>query len=337
MTTRFQVRRTIRFSAATASLALGALFGATSGAASAPSAAAAYPSQPIHIIVPFGAGGLTDILARLIAEQLTVNEGWQVVVENKTGAGGNIGAAEVARSRPDGHTLLMGSIGTNATNPFLYSKMPYDPTKDFAPITLAATGTLLLVMNSSLPIQTTQQLLDHARQHPGSLQYASGGMGASQHLAGELLKSMAKVDIQHVPYKGLAPAIPDVLGGRVAMTFDMATALPYVQQGKLRAIAVANPERSSTLPEVPTIGETVPGYAASAWYGLFAPAGTPAPVIQQLNTAVTAILRSSAIKEKLLALGAEPAASTPEELDQFVKAESKKWGAVLKEINIQLD
>ncbi|MCK9510301.1 MAG: tripartite tricarboxylate transporter substrate binding protein [Pigmentiphaga sp.] len=337
MTTRFQTRRTIRFSAATACLALGALFGATPGAASASSPAAAYPSQPIHIIVPFGAGGLTDILARLIAEQLTVNEGWQVVVENKTGAGGNIGAAEVARSRPDGHTLLMGSIGTNATNPFLYSKMPYDPTQDFAPITLAATGTLLLVMNSSLPIQTTQQLLDHARRHPGSLQYASGGMGASQHLAGELLKSMAKVDIQHVPYKGLAPAIPDVLGGRVAMTFDMATALPYVQQGKLRAIAVANPERSSALPEVPTIGETVPGYAASAWYGLFAPAGTPAPVIQRLNTAVTTILRSPEIKEKLVALGAEPAASTPEELDSFVKAESKKWGAVLKEIDIQLD
>ncbi|MGE4336525.1 MAG: Bug family tripartite tricarboxylate transporter substrate binding protein [Pigmentiphaga sp.] len=337
MTTRMPTSRTIRFSAATACLALGTLLGSPPAAASTAPAAAKYPSQPIHLIVPFGAGGLTDILARLIAEQLTVNEGWQVVVENKTGAGGNIGAAEVARSRPDGHTLLMGSIGTNATNPFLYSKMPYDPTKDFAPITLAATGTLLLVMNASLPIQTTQQLLDHARQHPGSLQYASGGMGASQHLAGELLKSMAKVDIQHVPYKGLAPAIPDVLGGRVAMTFDMATALPYVQQGKLRAIAVANPERSSALPDVPTIGETVPGYAASAWYGLFAPAGTPAPVIQQLNTAVTKILRSPEIKEKLVALGAEPAASTPEELNQFVKAESDKWGAVLKAINIQLD
>ncbi len=300
-------------------------------------AADSYPAQPIRIVVPFGAGGLTDILARLIAEQLHVNEGWHVVVENKTGAGGNIGAAEVARSRPDGYTLLMGSIGTNATNAFLYRNMPYDPTSDFTPITMAASGTLLLVLDPSLPITTTAELLEYARQHPGKLQYASGGMGASQHLAGELLKSMAKVDIQHIPYKGLAPAIPDVLAGRVAMTFDMATALPYVKQGKLRAVAVANPERSSALPDVPTIGETVPGYAASAWYGLFAPAGTPAPVVDKLNTAVTKILNSDAIKEKLLALGAEPSATTPQEAEAFIRAETEKWGTVLREINIQLD
>ncbi len=306
-------------------------------APAATSAAEPYPTQPIRIIVPFGAGGLTDILARLIAEQLSVNEGWQVVVENKTGAGGNIGAAEVARSKPDGHTLLMGSIGTNATNPFMYRNMPYDAAKDFTPITMAASGTLLLVMAPDLPITNMTELVEYARKNPGKLHYASGGMGASQHLAGELLKSMAKIDIEHVPYKGLAPAIPDVISGRVAMTFDMATALPYVKQGKLRAIAVANPQRSSALPDVPTIGETIPGYAASAWYGLFAPAGTPAPVVQQLNTAVTKILNSPAVKEKLLAMGAEASPSTPEEAREFVQAETEKWGKVLKEINIQLD
>ena len=299
--------------------------------------AQAYPAQPIRLIVPFGAGGLTDILARLIAEQLGVRKGWQVVVENKAGAGGNIGAAEVARAKPDGYTLLMGSIGTNATNPFLYKAMPYDAAKDFAPITLAATGTLLLVTNPDLPIKTTEELLAYARQNPGKLMYASGGMGASQHLAGELLKSMAGLDIEHVPYKGLAPAIPDVLAGRVSMTFDMATALPYVKQGKLRAIAVANPERSSALPDVPTIGEAVPGYAASAWYGLFAPAGTPRAVIDVLNKEVTQILREPAMHERLVALGAEPAASTPEELGAFVKAESEKWGKVLSGLNINLD
>lgn len=297
----------------------------------------AYPNHPIRIIVPFGAGGLTDILARLIADKLNSGPGWQVVVENKAGAGGNIGAAEVARSQPDGYTLLMGSIGTNATNPFLYKKMPYDPLKDFAPITLAASGTLLLVLNPDLPIRNTRELVQYAKSHPGQLQYGSGGMGASQHLAGELLKSMAGIDIQHVPYKGLAPAIPDLLAGRISMTFDMATALPYVQEGKLRAIAVANPERSSALPDVPTIGETVPDYAASAWYGLFAPAGTPDTVIDTLNREVTKILRTPEMRDKLVSLGAEPAASTPEELRQFVQSESEKWGKVLTQMGIQLD
>ncbi|GAA4341276.1 tripartite tricarboxylate transporter substrate binding protein [Pigmentiphaga soli] len=301
------------------------------------SAQPAYPSGPIRMVVPFGAGGLTDILARLIADKLAANEGWQIVVENKTGAGGNIGAADVARSRPDGQTLLMGSIGTNATNPFLYKTMPYDPRKDFAPITMAASGTLLLVCDPNLPFRDTAGLIAYAKAHPGALSYASGGMGASQHLAGELLKSTAGIDIRHVPYKGLAPAIPDLLGGRVSMTFDMATALPYVKQGRLRAIAVANPQRSSALPDVPTIGETVPGYAASAWYGLFAPAGTPQPVIARLNAAITRILRTPDLRERLIALGAEPAASTPEEFGRFVQAESDKWSKVLKAIDIQLD
>lgn len=300
--------------------------------------AAGYPDRPIRVVVPFGAGGLTDIVARLVAEQLSKDPAWNVIVENKTGAGGNIAATEVARSKPDGYTLLMGSIGTNASNPFIYRKMAYDPKKDFAPITLAATGTLLLVVNAKLPIHSTKELIDYAKQHPGELSYGSGGMGASQHLAGELLKSMAGIDIQHVPYKGLAPAIPDLLAGRISLTFDMATALPYVKEGKLRAIAVANPTRAQALPDVPTIGESgVPGYAASAWYGFFAPAGTPPDIIQLLNEKITHILQQDSIRQRLQAMGAEPAVSTPEEFAAYVAAESDKWGKVLKSLNLQLD
>jgi len=303
-----------------------------------PALAADYPDRPIRVVVPFGAGGLTDIVARLVAEQLSKDPAWNVIVENKTGAGGNIAAAEVARSKPDGYTLLMGSIGTNASNPYIYRTMAYDPKKDFAPVTLAATGTLLLVVNPTLPIHSTRELIDYAKQHPGELSYGSGGMGASQHLAGELLKSMAGVDIQHVPYKGLAPAIPDLLAGRISLTFDMATALPYVKEGKLRAIAVANPRRAQALPDVPTIGESgVPGYAASAWYGFFAPAGTPPGILRLLNRKITHILRQDDIRQRLMAMGAEPAVSTPEELAAYVAAESDKWGKVLKRLNLNVD
>src|SRR5690606_14973525 len=302
-----------------------------------PALAADYPDRPIRVVVPFGAGGLTDIVARLVAEQLSKDPAWNVIVENKTGAGGNIAAAEVARSKPDGYTLLMGSIGTNASNPYIYRTMAYDPKKDFAPVTLAATGTLLLVVNPTLPIHSTRELIEYAKQHPGELSYGSGGMGASQHLAGELLKSMAGVDIQHVPYKGLAPAIPDLLAGRISLTFDMATALPYVKEGKLRAIAVANPRRAQALPDVPTIGESgVPGYAASAWYGFFSPAGTPPGIIRLLNSKITHILRQDDIRQRLMAMGAEPAVSTPEELAAYVAAESDKWGKVLKRLNLNV-
>lgn len=307
-------------------------------AVSYPVQAADYPSHPIRIVVPFGAGGLTDIVARLVAERLSKDESWNVIVENKTGAGGNIGAAEVARSKPDGYTLLMGSIGTNASNPFIYRKMTFDPKKDFSPVTLAATGTLLLVVNPELPIHSIKELIDYAKQHPGKLSYGSGGMGASQHLAGELLKSMAGIDIQHIPYKGLAPAIPDLLAGRIALTFDMATALPYVKEGKLRAIAVANPKRSEALPDVPTIAEAgVSGYAASAWYAFFAPAGTPKEIIQLLNDKISGILKQDDIRHRLIAMGAEPAVSTPDELAEYVTNESEKWGKVLKGLNLQLD
>ncbi|HEY9280925.1 MAG TPA: tripartite tricarboxylate transporter substrate binding protein [Eoetvoesiella sp.] len=296
----------------------------------------AYPSGPIRLIVPFGAGGLTDILARVIAEHLNKGLGWNMVVENKVGAGGSIGAEYVARSQPNGLTLLMGSIGTNATNPYFYNDLRYDPKKDFAPVALAASGTLLLVANPSLPIHNMKELIAYAKNNPGKLSYASGGVGTSQHLAGELLKSMAKIDVQHVPYKGISPSMTDLLGGRVSMTFDMATVLPYVKEGKMRPIAVANPQRSSALPEVPTIAEAgVPGYAASAWYGVFAPRGTPDAVVQKLNAEINKVISIPAVREQLLGMGAETSPMSAAQFAKFVNDESVKWGGVLKGISVK--
>lgn len=293
-------------------------------------AAASYPAGPIRLVVPFQAGGLTDILARAIGNGLSAGHGWNVIVENKPGAGGNIGADFVARSRPDGQTLLMGSIGTNATNPFFYKNMPYDPRTAFAPVAMGATGTLLLVINPELPVQDLRGLVAYAKEHPGKLSYASGGVGTSQYLAGELLKSMAGLQIQHVPYKGISPAMADLLGGRVSMTFDMATVLPYVKQGRLRPIAVANPRRSAALPNIPTIAEAgVPGYAASAWYGVFAPKGTPPQIVNQLNKAINDVVAQPKVRAELLALGAEPSPMSAEEFSKFVAGESAKWAKVL--------
>ncbi|MDX3904273.1 MAG: tripartite tricarboxylate transporter substrate binding protein [Pigmentiphaga sp.] len=300
--------------------------------------AASYPAGPIRLIVPFQAGGLTDILARLIAERLGDEQGWTIVVENRPGAGGNIGAEAVARSAPDGLTLLMGSIGTNATNPFVYRNTRFDPQKEFAPVAMAGAGTLLLVVNPQLPIRDMKELLAYAKAHPGQLSYATGGQGASQHLAGELLQSMARIRLQHVPYKGIAPAMPDLFSGRVDMTFDMATVLPYVKQQKLRPIAVANAKRSVALPDVPTIAEAgVPGYAASAWYGVFAPARTPPEIIQRLNQAINQVVATPPVQERMVALGAEANPMSVAEFTAFVHAESAKWEKVLRKLNLQLD
>jgi len=318
-------------------LITGALLAAFALAAPAQNAGD-YPTAPVRIIVPFQAGGLTDILARAIAQHAGQHLGQQFVVENKAGASGNIGADFVAKSKPDGHTLLMGSIGTNAVNAHLFSRMPYDTLKDFAPVSLVASGTLMLVAHPSVPAADMKSLLAYARANPGKLTYASGGPGASQHLAGELLKTMAKVDIVHVPYKGVVQGVTDVVAGQVDLTFDLATVEPHIRAGKLRPIAVANAQRSAAFPEVPTIAEAgVPGYEASAWYGLFAPAGTPPAVIAKLNAEVVRALKDPALRQRLATLGAEPAGSSPEELARFVRAEYDKWGQVVREAGIRLD
>lgn len=297
-----------------------------------------YPAGPVRIIVPFQAGGLTDILARSIAQHATQRLGQQFVVENKAGASGNIGAEFVAKSKPDGYTILMGSIGTNAVNVHLFQRMPYDTLKDFSPIGLVASGTLMLVANPSVPVTDMKTLLDYARANPGKLSYASGGAGASQHLAGELLKNMAKVNILHVPYKGVAQGVTDVVAGQVDMTFDLATVAPHIRAGKLRPIAVANGKRSSAFPDVPTIAEAgVPGYEASAWYGLFAPAGTPSAVIAKLNAEMVDALNDPELRKRLQTLGAEPAGSTPEELAKMVRSEYEKWGRVVREAGIRIE
>ncbi len=297
-----------------------------------------YPNAPVRIVVPFQAGGLTDILARAIAQHAAQRLGQPFMVENKPGASGNIGADAVAKSKPDGHTLLMGSIGTNAVNAHLFSRMPYDTLKDFAPISLVASGTLMLVTHPSVPVTDMRSLLAYARTHPGKLTYASGGAGASQHLAGELLKTMAKIDIVHVPYKGVVQGVTDVVAGQVDMTFDLATVEPHIRAGKLRPIAVANAKRSTAFPEVPTIAEAgVPGYEVSAWYGLFAPVGTPPAIVKRLQGEVVSALKDPALLERLAKLGAEPAGSTPEDLQRFVRSEYDKWGQVVRQAGIRLD
>jgi tripartite-type tricarboxylate transporter receptor subunit TctC len=319
-------------------LAAHALLAPAQAQPTAPAPKGSYPAGPVRIVVPFQAGGLTDILARAVAQHAAARLGTPFIVDNKPGAGGNVGADVVAKARPDGQTLLMGSIGTNAVNAHLYSRMPYDTLRDFAPIGIVASGTLMLVVNPAVPARTMKELLQYAKTHPGELTYASGGAGASQHLAGELLKTMTGIDLVHIPYKGVVQGVTDVIAGQVSMTFDLATTAPHIKTGKLRPIAVANRERSSAFPDVPTIGESgVPGYEASAWYGLFAPAGTPREVIQTLNAEMVRALQDPELRRRLSALGAEPIGSTPEEAAQFVRAEHAKWAKVVKAAGIRLD
>jgi tripartite-type tricarboxylate transporter receptor subunit TctC len=296
------------------------------------------PPGPMRFVVPFGAGGLTDILARTLAAPMSEALGVTIVVENRGGASGNLGAEVIAQAPPTGQHLLMGAIGPNAVNQFLFSKMPYDTMKAFAPITLAGYGTLLLVVNPSVPAKDLKELLAYAKANPGKLTYASGGSGGSQHLAGELLKNMTGVDIVHVPYKGITQGVTDLVGGQISMTFDLATVLPHMKAGKLRPIAVANRVRASALPGIPTIAEAgVPGYEASAWYGLFAPAGTPPAVVARLNAEAVKALNRADVREKLSVLGAEPGGNSPAEFSAFIASEAAKWSKVVREAKIKLD
>lgn len=298
-----------------------------------------YPSRAVRIVVPFAPGGSTDILARTVAQRLTEVFGQQVIVDNRPGAGGNIGADIVAKSPPDGYNLVMGSIGTHATNAFLYSKMPYDTVKDFAPITQTAIVTLVLVVHPSLPAQSVKELIALARSRSGEINYASGGNGASQHLAGELFKFMTGINMQHLPYKGSAPAMPDLLSGQVPVMFaDMPLVVQHIQSRKLRSLAVAGKERNKALPAIPTVAEAaVPGYYAFAWYGLFAPANTPVEVTNRLNTEVVKILKVPEIQQRLLAQGAEPVGGSSKEFRDFQLAEMSRWEKVIKAVNIRLD
>lgn len=298
-----------------------------------------YPSKPIKMIVPFPAGGTTDILARIVGQELTKAWGQQVIIENRPGAGGNIGADVVAKSAPDGYTLLMGTVGTHGINVSLYKKMPYDAVKDFAPVTLVAAVPNLLVVHPSVPAKSVKELIDYAKKNPGKLSFASSGNGTSIHLSGELFKSMTGVEMTHVPYKGSAPAITDLLGGQVDLMFDnMPSILPHVKNGKLRALAVTTATRSPAIPEIPTIAESgLPGYEASSWFGILAPAGTPQPIVTKLNKEIVRILHAPEIKERLSGQGAEPVGDTPEEFSAHIKSEIVKWAKVVKASGAHVD
>jgi len=298
-----------------------------------------YPSKSIRFVVPFPPGGIADVMARVFGQKFTDAWGQPVLVENRAGAGGNIGADIVAKSPPDGYTLVMGSIGTHAVNVSLFSKMPYDPIKDFAPVALAIEADGLLVLHPSIPVKTLKDLIALSRARPGQLVYASAGNGTAGHLAGELFKSMAKVDIVHIPYKGNVPAITDLVGGQTSMLFaTLPTVLPLAKAGKLRALAVTGVQRNPATPEVPTMAESgLPGFEVTNWIGVFAPAGTPADIIAKLNTEIMRIMRLPDVQSRLANEGAKFRPTTPNEFAAFVKAEIAKWGKVIRESGARVD
>ncbi len=301
--------------------------------------APAYPTKAIRLVVPFPPGGATDILARNVAQKLSETWGQSVVVDNRPGAGGNIGSELVAKAAPDGYTLEMGTVGTHAINASLYSKMPYDHVKDFAPIILVAGVPNVLVVNPSLPVNSVQELIAYAKANPGKLNFASSGPGTSIHLSGELFKVMAGVQMTHVPYKGSAPALQDLLGGQVQLMFDnLPPSLPQIKGGKLRALAVTSLTRAPALPDVPTIAESgLPGFEASSWFGILAPAGTPPAIIAKVNAEVAKWLASPEGKDKLVAIGANAGGGSPEDFARHIQAETAKWAKVVKESGAKVD
>jgi tripartite-type tricarboxylate transporter receptor subunit TctC len=301
--------------------------------------AQAWPSKPIKYIVPFAPGGTTDILARTIGEKLSVALGQPVVIENKPGAGGGVGADFTAKAGPDGYTIMGGTISTHAINASLYANLPYDPVKDFAAVTLIARVPNLLVINPEIPAKNVAELIALMKANPGKFTFASSGNGTSQHLSGELFKSMAGVEMQHIPYKGSPPALQDVVGGQVSMTFDnITTAWPLAKAGKLRALAVTTAKRSSVAPEVPTLAESgLPGFEIGSWQGVFAPAGTPPEIVKRLNAEIVKILNLPDVREKLVALGAEPVGDTPEQFSAYVKTEVVKWSDIVRKSGAKVD
>ena len=327
--------------------ALGAL-GALGLSATLPLSAlaqGAWPAgKPVRIVVPFAPGGTTDILARVIAPELSKVFGQSFVVDNRAGAGGNIGAEIVAKSPGDGYTLLMGTVGTHGINKALYARLPYDPQKDFVPVTLVAGVPNVMVMNTqrakALGINTVADFVRYARANPGKLNMASSGNGTSIHLAGELFKSRNRIFMTHIPYRGSGPAMTDMLAGAVDVMFDnLPSAMPHIQAGNLKAFAVTSAVRSAALPDVPTVAEAgnLPGFEASSWFGLLAPAGTPVDIVNRIQQETAKALSSPAVKERLLAQGAIPGGNTPAEFASLIDAEITKWAAVVKVSGARVD
>jgi len=307
--------------------------------APAPAGAQPFPARPAKLVVPFPPGGPLDVVGRGIAQKLSEMWSQGVVVENKPGAGGNIGADFVAKATPDGYTVVMGALSTHAVNPNLYAQMPYDAKKDFAPITLVAITPNVLVVNPALPVHSVKELIAYAKAHPGKLSFGSGSTGSAGHLAGELLKVDAGLDMVHIPYKGAAPATQALLAGDTQLMFDnLANAMVQVKAGKLRALAVTTSQRSKLAPDLPTMAEAgVPGFDISTWFGLMAPAGTPPEVIARWNADVTRILNTPEMRERLIAQGAEAAPDTPAEFTRFIADELTRYARIVKASGAKVD
>jgi tripartite-type tricarboxylate transporter receptor subunit TctC len=297
----------------------------------------AYPTRPIRLVVPSSAGaGVTDIMARLIGHRLSESLGQQIVVDNRPGASGILGSDVVAKAAPDGYTLLIANVSF-IVNPYLYSKMPYDPLTDFLPVTMVNSAPLQLVVHPSVPANSVAELVAYAKSRPGQLNYGSGGLGSTPYLAAELFKSISGIDVVHVPYKGGAPALTELVGGQLTfMIENVPGTMPFVKSGKLRALAITSPQRSPLAPELPTMIEAgVPGYEMSGWNGIFAVKGTPPEIVAKLNAELVKILRAPDMKEQMAALGAEPVGDTPEELRAFLKADMARWGKIIQEKGIR--
>jgi tripartite-type tricarboxylate transporter receptor subunit TctC len=298
-----------------------------------------YPAKSIRFIVPYTAGGASDAVTRVLGDAMRQNLSVPVVVENRGGAGGSIGTEAAARSAPDGYTLMMATIGTHGMNPSLFSKLPYDPVADFEPVCLAASTMSVLVVHPSVPVNSVQELIAHARANPGTLHYGSSGNGTSHHLAGAMFNSYVRINTTHVPYKGTAEMFTDLLGGRIQMTFDpIVSILPHIKSGKVKALAVTSPDRSKSLPDLPTMVESgVANYDVRSWYGVLAPAKTPRDVVMKLNAAVNRVIRMPEVLGKLEQLGAPPIGGTPEDLAAHIQRELKKWAEVIKESGVQIN
>jgi len=303
-----------------------------------PVLAQSYPVKPIRLVLPYPPGGGTDVIARPLAQKLTEQLGQQVIVDNRGGAGGNIGMEFVAKSPADGYTLLFALTAQYAVNPSLYPKLPYDPVRDYAPISLLANAPYLLVVHPALPAKSVAELVALVKARPGQLSYSSSGNGSGAHLAGEMLRSLARVEILHVPYKGAGPAMPDLIAGQVQLSFITYTAAgPHIKTGRLRALGVTTAKRSPTLPDLPAIGETVAGYDSAVWYGFAAPAGTPLEIVSKLNAEVLRVLAAPDFRSRITLEAVSPIGSTPEEFGSFMKSEIVRWAKVVKDSGAKVD
>lgn len=297
-----------------------------------------YPAKPVRLVLPYPPGGGTDVIARPLAQKLTEQLGQQVIVDNRGGANGNIGMEFVAKSPPDGYTLLFALTAQYAVNPTLYPKLPYDPVRDYAPISLLANAPYLLVVHPSIPAKSVKELIALLKSRPGQLAYSSSGNGSGAHLAGEMLRSLARVEMTHVPYKGAGPAMPDLMAGQVQLSFVTYTAAgPHIKTGRLRALGVTTAKRSPTLPDLPAIGETVEGYDSAVWYGFAAPAGTPADIVSKLNTEVLRVLAAPDFRNRITLEAVAPIGTTPDEFASFIKSEIVRWAKVVKDSGARID